>query len=282
MQFGRFFVDLSQPRIMGVLNVTPDSFADGGRYVQLEQALAHARAMHAAGADFIDVGGESTRPGAAEVSAQEELDRVIPLIERLSAALDVPISIDTQKPAVMHAAVAAGAVLINDVAGLRAEGALEAAAELAVPVCLMHMQGAPRTMQQAPQYGDVLAEVAAFLQERALACMQAGVLRERILLDPGFGFGKTLDHNVQLMRGLPELARLGFPLLIGVSRKSMIAALAADSAGDVPVDQRLPGSLAAALFALERGAAILRVHDVAETAQALRVWQALAGASEAN
>lgn len=275
MQFGSFSVDLHQPRVMGVLNVTPDSFSDGGQHAQLESALTHARAMLAQGADFIDVGGESTRPGAAEVSEQEELDRTIPVIERLAAEIAVPISIDTQKPAVMRAAVTAGASLINDVAALRAEGALAAAADLNVPVCLMHMQGAPRTMQQAPHYADVVSEVAGFLQARAAACVEAGIPHEHILLDPGFGFGKTLDHNVALMQGLSQLKQLGHPLLIGVSRKSMIGALAGSVQQPVAVEQRLAGSVAAALFAVTQGAAILRVHDVAETVQALRVWQGL-------
>ncbi len=275
MQFGSFSVDLNQPRVMGVLNVTPDSFSDGGQHAQLKTALAHARAMLAQGADFIDVGGESTRPGAAEVSEQEELDRTIPVIERLTTEIAVPISIDTQKPAVMRAAVAAGASLINDVAALRAEGALAAAADLHVPVCLMHMQGAPRTMQQAPHYADVVSEVADFLQARAAACVDAGIPQGHILLDPGFGFGKTLDHNVALMQGLPQLKQLGYPLLIGVSRKSMIGALAGSAQQPVAVEQRRAGSVAAALFAVTQGAAILRVHDVAETVQALRVWQGL-------
>lgn len=275
MQFGSFSVDLRQPRVMGVLNVTPDSFSDGGQHAQLETALTHARALLAQGADFIDVGGESTRPGAVEVSEQEELDRTIPVIERLAAEIAVPISIDTQKPAVMRAAVAAGASLINDVAALRAEGALAAAADLNVPVCLMHMQGAPRTMQQTPHYVDVVSEVADFLQARAAACVESGIPHEHILLDPGFGFGKTLDHNVTLMQGLPQLTELGYPLLIGVSRKSMIGMLAGSVEEPVAVEQRLAGSVAAALFAVTQGAAILRVHDVAESVQALRVWQGL-------
>jgi dihydropteroate synthase len=275
MQFGSFSVDLRQPRVMGVLNVTPDSFSDGGQHAQLETALTHARALLAQGADFIDVGGESTRPGAVEVSEQEELDRTIPVIERLAAEIAVPISIDTQKPVVMRAAVAAGASLINDVAALRAEGALAAAADLNVPVCLMHMQGAPRTMQQTPHYVDVVSEVADFLQARAAACVEAGIPHEHILLDPGFGFGKTLDHNVTLMQGLPQLTELGYPLLIGVSRKSMIGMLAGSVEEPVAVEQRLAGSVAAALFAVTQGAAILRVHDVAESVQALRVWQGL-------
>jgi dihydropteroate synthase len=197
------------------------------------------------------------------------------VIERLAAEIAVPISIDTQKPAVMRAAVAAGASLINDVAALRAEGALAAAADLNVPVCLMHMQGAPRTMQQTPHYVDVVSEVADFLQARAAACVEAGIPHEHILLDPGFGFGKTLDHNVTLMQGLPQLTELGYPLLIGVSRKSMIGMLAGSVEEPVAVEQRLAGSVAAALFAVTQGAAILRVHDVAESVQALRVWQGL-------
>jgi dihydropteroate synthase len=275
MQFGTFSVDLTQPRVMGVLNVTPDSFSDGGVHTQLEYAVEHAHAMVEAGADFIDIGGESSRPGAAAVSEQEELDRVLPVIERLAAEIAVPISIDTQKPAVMRAAVSAGAGLINDVAALRSEGALATAAELNVPVCLMHMQGAPRTMQQAPYYDNVVTEVSAFLQERAAACTEAGIPHEKILLDPGFGFGKTLDHNVTLMQALPQLTQLGYPLLVGVSRKSMIGALAGTIDMPLAVEQRLIGSVAAALFALARGAAVLRVHDVVETVQALRVWQGL-------
>jgi dihydropteroate synthase len=261
-------LDLSQPRVMGILNVTPDSFSDGGRHARLAEALAHARAMVAEGADLIDVGGESTRPGAAAVSVEEEIRRVVPVVEALAAELPVPISVDTSKPEVMRAAVRAGATLVNDVAALRGPGALETAAALGVPVCLMHMQGEPRTMQRDPRYGDVVGEVAAFLAQRIAACEQAGIPRGRLLVDPGFGFGKTLAHNLALLRGLPALGALGVPVLVGLSRKSMIGALL----GDAPVGERLHGSVAAALLAVERGAAIVRVHDVAPTVQALRIW----------
>ena len=261
-------LDLSQPRVMGILNVTPDSFSDGGRHARLAEALAHARAMVAEGADLIDVGGESTRPGAAAVSVEEEIRRVVPVVEALAAELPVPISVDTSKPEVMRAAVRAGATLVNDVAALRGPGSLETAAALGVPVCLMHMQGEPRTMQRDPRYGDVVGEVAAFLAQRIAACEQAGIARGRLLVDPGFGFGKTLAHNLALLRGLPALGALGVPVLAGLSRKSMIGALL----GDAPVGERLHGSVAAALLAVERGAAIVRVHDVAPTVQALRIW----------
>jgi dihydropteroate synthase len=229
--------------------------------------------MVADGADLIDVGGESTRPGAPPVSVAEELDRVIPVIEALASELAVPVSVDTSKPEVMRAAVAAGAGLINDVAALRRPGALAAAAALRVPVCLMHMQGEPGTMQQDPAYGDVVAEVAAFLAGRLAACEAAGIPRERLLVDPGFGFGKTLAHNLALLRGLPRLASLGVPVLAGLSRKSMIGALL----GGVPVGERLHGSVAAAVLAVERGAAIVRVHDVGPTVQALRIVAAVGG-----
>ncbi len=258
---------------MGILNVTPDSFSDGGDFTTCETALQHARRMVAEGADLIDVGGESTRPGARPVSVEEELDRVVPVIEALAAELAVPVSVDTSKPEVMRAAVAAGAGLINDVAALRRPGALAAASALGVPVCLMHMQGEPGTMQQDPTYGDVVADVANFLAERIAACGAAGIPRERLLVDPGFGFGKTLGHNLALLRGLPRLAALGVPVLAGLSRKSMIGALL----GGVPVGERLHGSVAAAVLAVERGAAIVRVHDVGPTVQALRVLAAVGG-----
>ncbi len=263
-------LDLTRPRIMGILNVTPDSFSDGGRFDRLDAALRHAEAMCAAGADIIDIGGESTRPGAAPVSEAEELERVIPVIEAIRRDLEVPISIDTSKPAVMRAAVAAGATLINDVNALRAPGALEAAVEAGVPVCLMHMQGEPRTMQQAPHYDDVVAEVRDFLLARAEACVAAGIPRHAILLDPGFGFGKTLAHNLALLRELPALTATGYPVLVGISRKSMLGRLTGRE-----VDQRLAAGLAAAVLALEGGARILRVHDVPETRDALRVWEAV-------
>jgi len=270
---GHHTLDLTRARVMGILNVTPDSFSDGGDFATREAALRHARQMVADGADLIDVGGESTRPGAPPVSVAEELDRVIPVIEALAGELAVPVSVDTSKPEVMRAAVAAGAGLINDVAALRRPGALAAAAALRVPVCLMHMQGEPGTMQQDPAYGDVVAEVAAFLAGRLAACEAAGIPRERLLVDPGFGFGKTLAHNLALLRGLPRLASLGAPVLAGLSRKSMIGALL----GGVPVGERLHGSVAAAVLAVERGAAIVRVHDVGPTVQALRIVAAVGG-----
>jgi dihydropteroate synthase len=256
---------------MGILNVTPDSFSDGGRYRQRDQALRHAEAMVAAGAAIIDVGGESTRPGAAAVGESEELDRVIPVVEALADASSLPISIDTTKAAVMREAVAAGAGMINDVRALREEGALEAAAECGVPICLMHMQGEPRTMQQSPVYDDVAGEVESFLADRRDTAVAAGIAPQQLLYDPGFGFGKSLQHNLALARSLTRLARLG-PLLVGVSRKSMIGALL----NDAPVEERLPGSLALALWARLQGARLIRVHDVAETVAALRVIEAVA------
>ena len=255
---------------MGVLNVTPDSFHDGGRHAAPEAAFAHARRLVAEGAGIIDVGGESSRPGARAVTALEEIRRVVPVIQRLRAELGVPVSIDTTKPEVMRAAVAAGATMINDIAALRRPGALAAAAELGVPVCLMHMQGVPATMQQQPAYRDVAAEVQAFLLERAEACLAAGIDRRHIILDPGFGFGKLLRHNLDLFRALPALVADGFPVLVGVSRKSMIGQLLGDPAVD-----RLAGSLALALLARQRGAAILRVHDVGPTVQALAMLEAI-------
>lgn len=263
-------LDLSQPQVMGILNVTPDSFSDGGRYVGRESAIAHARAMVMEGAAIIDIGGESTRPGAAAVSVQEELDRVIPVIEALHSELPVVISVDTSKSEVMRAAVAAGAGLINDVRALRDHGALEAAAACRVPVCLMHMQGAPRTMQQHPEYVDVVTEVRDFLVERADVCRSAGIPATNILLDPGFGFGKTLEHNLQLLKHLPVLAKAGYPLLVGLSRKSMIGQLL-----DLPVEQRLQPSVSLAVLAIWLGARILRVHDVEATVQAVRMCAAV-------
>lgn len=271
LRCGSHALDLTRPRVMGILNVTPDSFSDGGRFASRDAALRRAGAMVAEGADLVDVGGESTRPGARPVSVQEELDRVVPVIEALAGDLPVPVSVDTSKPEVMRAAVAAGAALINDVAALRRPGALAAAAELGVPVCLMHMQGEPGTMQESPTYRDVVGEVAAFLAGRVSACEAAGMARDRLLIDPGFGFGKTLAHNLALLRGLPRLGALGLPVLVGLSRKSMIGALL----GDVPVEGRLHGSVAAAVLAAERGAAIVRVHDVGPTVQALRILAAV-------
>jgi len=256
---------------MGILNVTPDSFSDGGAHFSREQAVSRARQMVAEGVDIIDVGGESTRPGSQAVSEQQELDRVIPVIEAITAELPTPVSIDSSKAKVMRESVGAGAALINDVMALRGPGALQAAKELDVPVCLMHMQGEPRSMQQQPVYTDVVAEVKDFLLERVSACEAAGIARERLLLDPGFGFGKSLEHNLKLLKNLHTIADIGLPLLVGISRKSMIGKILDDR----PVDKRLYGSLAAAVMALERGAAIIRVHDVAATVDALKVASAV-------
>ncbi len=255
---------------MGVLNLTPDSFSDGGRYLDPDRALERALEIVAEGGAIIDLGGESTRPGAAAVSAAEELRRVLPLLERLRPRTNAVLSVDTSKPEVIRAASAAGADLINDVYALRAPGALEAAAESGCAVCLMHMQGEPRTMQRAPHYEDVVSEVRAFLSERVTACRAAGIADERIVLDPGFGFGKTLEHNLTLLRQLRKLCVAGLPLLAGLSRKSMIGALTGKPAGE-----RLHGSVAAALIAAQNGADILRVHDVAATVDALRVLHAV-------
>jgi dihydropteroate synthase len=272
LRCGRTVFDLARPRIMGVLNVTPNSFSDGGRYFNSARAIEHARRMMDDGADLIDIGGESTRPGAVPVDEAEELRRVIPLVAAL-AGEGVPVSVDTRKPAVMRAALDAGAAMINDVCGLTAPGAVEAVAAADAGVCLMHMQGDPRTMQQAPAYDDVVAEVRRFLLARAAACEAAGIARERIVLDPGFGFGKTLKHNLALLAGLPALAAAGYPVLAGLSRKSSLGAITGR-----PPGERLAASLAAALAAVARGASIVRVHDVRETVDALQVWTAVQGA----
>jgi len=270
LQISGHILPADRPILMGVLNVTPDSFSDGSEWQSPDLAVSHALEMLQAGADIIDVGGESTRPGAAEISTAEELDRVLPIIERLKAEVDVPLSIDTYKPEVMLAAVQAGAGMINDVYALRNEGAMEAAVNLGVPVCLMHMQGPPRSMQQQPSYHDVVGEVSAFLLERAAALVQAGFRRRDIVLDPGFGFGKSLAHNIQLFRAIPQLAALGYPLLVGVSRKSMLGEITGQK-----VNSRVAASVAAAMLAAQAGASILRVHDVQATLDALRVLQAL-------
>ena len=262
-------LDLSQPAVMGVLNVTPDSFSDGGRYQSLDAALRRAETMVEEGAAIIDVGGESTRPGAPPVSAQEELDRVLPVVERLTRELPIPVSVDTSKPEVMREAARARAGMINDVRALQMPGALDAAVASGLPVCLMHIRGEPATMQQEPHYGDVVAEVHAFLAERVRICQAAGIPRERLLVDPGFGFGKTLDHNLRLLRHLDRFTDLAASVLVGVSRKSMIGLLL-----NAPVDDRLSGSLAAAVVALWQGAKIIRTHDVRETVQALCVCAA--------
>jgi dihydropteroate synthase len=261
---------LDRTRVMGILNLTPDSFSDGGRWLERDAAVEHALAMQEAGADIIDVGGESTRPGAQTISVQQELDRVLPVIETLAAQLSVPLSIDTGKPEVMRAAVAAGAGMINDVYALRQEGALQAAVETGVPVCLMHMLGNPRVMQNDPVYDDVAGEVTAFLLERAAWCESNGIARENIVLDPGFGFGKTLGQNITLFRAIPDIAAMGYPLLVGVSRKSMLGQLTGRQTGD-----RVAASVAAAVLAAQMGAAIVRVHDVGETRDALEVATAL-------
>jgi dihydropteroate synthase len=273
LQCGSHSVDLSTPRVMGVLNVTPDSFSDGGRFTSMAGAVEHALWMVEAGAHIIDVGGESTRPGAAPTTEDEELRRVIPVIEKVAAQSTVLISIDTSKPRVMREAVLAGASLINDVYALRAPGALETAASLSAGVCLMHMRGEPRTMQIDPMYDDVVAEVRAFLEERVQACVKAGIETNRVLLDPGIGFGKQLQHNLALLAAVAELRVQGRPVLIGVSRKSMFGSLLGRG-----VDQRLAGGLAVATASVLAGASIVRTHDVAETVDAINVAAALKAA----
>jgi dihydropteroate synthase len=263
-------LDLSTPRIMGVLNVTPDSFSDGGRWLAPEPAVEQALDMVEAGAAIIDVGGESTRPGAMVVDTQEELRRVIPVIEALRAACPVPVSIDTRKPAVMRAAVAAGAGLINDINALQAPDAMETARSLGVPVCLMHMQGSPESMQERPHYRQVVQEVRDFLVRRAQACMAAGIRREHILLDPGFGFGKTTQHNLLLLQQLDTLVTAGFPVLVGLSRKSLIGNVLG-----LPVDKRLQGGIALAVLAVWLGARLVRTHDVRATREAIEMCQAV-------
>ena len=269
---GRFSLSLERPLLMGILNVTPDSFSDGGSYNRLDAALAHAERLLADGADILDIGGESTRPGAPYVSPEEELQRVLPVLERL-AALQVPLSLDTRRTSVMRAALQAGAVdLINDVSALEDEGALALVAAANVGICLMHKQGNPDTMQQQPDYADVVQEVGSYLARRIELCLAHGIARDRLLADPGFGFGKTLQHNLDLLRELPQLEVLaGAPLLVGMSRKSMLGAIT----GEQQPDQRLGASVAAALLAAQRGAKVIRVHDVKATHQALQVWQAL-------
>lgn len=261
---------LDRPRILGVINVTPDSFSDGGANESVDAAVAHGLRLLADGADALDIGGESTRPGAEEVPAELEIARVVPVIERLARETSVPISIDTSKPEVMRAAVAAGAGIINDVYALRREGALEAARDLSVPVILMHMQGEPCSMQEAPHYDDAVDEVRRFLADRIFACELAGIPKARIVIDPGFGFGKTLEHNLSLLAGLETFADLGVPLLAGMSRKRMIGELTGRD-----INERLVGSVAAHLMAAERGAMLLRVHDVAAMRDALAVWTAV-------
>ena len=273
MQFKHTALDLSTPRIMGILNVTPDSFSDGGLFTNIDAALSQALQMESEGASIIDVGGESTRPGASAVAEQQELDRVIPVIEKICQHSDVIVSIDTTKPAVMREAVSAGARMINDVTALRAQDAIPTAAQLQVPVCLMHMQGTPRTMQEAPQYNDVVAEVSEFLASRTEACIAAGIAADQIILDPGFGFGKTVEHNLACLKHLPALLGLGMPVLFGASRKSTIGSIL-----NKPVTERLYGSLALAGLAVWHGASIIRVHDVGPTADTIKMIQAVKSA----
>ncbi len=275
LQCGKHQLDLAKPHVMGILNITPDSFSDGGQYNSLDAALQRAEEMLAAGASILDVGGESTRPGAQSVSPQQELERVAPLVERLVTEFDALVSVDTSTPQVMLETARLGAGLLNDVRSLQRAGALEAAATTGLPVCLMHMRGEPQTMQDAPHYSDVAAEVVEFLQQRVQACEQVGIQRHKLLLDPGFGFAKNLQHNLELFQRMPELLELQLPLLVGVSRKSMIGQVL-----DKTVDQRLYGSLALAVMALERGARILRVHDVAATMDAVKIYQAVIGSKE--
>ena len=263
---------LDIPRVMGIVNVTPDSFSDGGAHADVDAAVAHALQLVDEGADLLDIGGESTRPGAATISVEDELRRVIPVIEQLAARVTLPISIDTSKPEVMRAAVEAGAGIINDVHALRREGALDTAAALRVPVVLMHMQGEPGTMQEAPAYGDVVAEVHRFLAERIFAAEMAGIDRKRIVVDPGFGFGKSTRDNLQLLAQLHRFTELGVPVLAGLSRKRTIGELT----GHAEPRARTAGSVAAHLVAAQRGAMLLRVHDVAATVDALKIWNALA------
>lgn len=262
--------DLSRAIVMGILNVTPDSFSDGGQFDRVERALEHAMRMQQEGADIIDIGGESTRPGANAVTVDEELERVLPVIRALRQHSSLPISIDTSKPEVMRAAVAEGANMVNDVNALQAEGAVETCAELEVPVCLMHMQGEPRTMQQDPQYDDVVKDVAAYLQRRSIECIESGIHRHNIVIDPGFGFGKTLRHNLDLLNRLESISKLELPVLVGISRKSMLGAIL-----DKPVAERLYAGIAAAVIAYNKGARLFRVHDVAPTRDALAVCDAL-------
>ena len=267
---GHFQRDLTVPRVMGIVNVTPDSFSDGGKFSNTNLAIQHALKLAEEGADILDIGGESTRPNAVSVGLQEELDRVMPVIESLVSQVNIPISIDTYKPQVMQAAIAAGASMVNDVRALQEEGALEIVAQSKVAVCLMHMQGTPQTMQINPQYKDVVSEVKAFLATRLQASIDAGLPRNRILLDPGFGFGKTREHNITLIQQLESFAELGQPLLVGLSRKSVLGQVTGND-----VDARLYASIAASVIVAQKGAKILRVHDVKATVEALKVVTAI-------
>lgn len=262
-------LDLTHPQVMGILNVTPDSFSDGGHHNNLDKALQHAQLMLSAGATLIDIGGESTRPGAAEVSEQEELDRVVPVVEALAKRFDVWLSVDTSKAAVITESAGVGAHLINDIRSLQESGALDAAAKTGLPVCLMHMQGQPQSMQQSPHYDDLMADVNQFFEHHIERCVAAGIAKSKLLLDPGFGFGKNLAHNYQLLAHLAELNHFGLPLLVGMSRKSMVGQLL-----NVPPQQRVIGSVACAVIAAMQGAQIVRVHDVKETVEAMRIVEA--------
>lgn len=272
-QTSRFNIDLARPQVMGIVNVTPDSFADGGHHLQRDAALAHAHQLIHEGADILDIGGESTRPGAQPVSVQQELDRIMPVIEGLCAA-PLPISVDTCKPEVMRAALAQGVSMVNDIDALQQAEALHAVAASDAAVCLMHKQGSPPTMQQQPHYQDVMSEVLQFLHERIAAVEAAGIARQRIVVDPGFGFGKTLAHNLALLRNLDALAELNVPVLAGLSRKSMLGTITGQD-----VAHRVHASVAAALLAVQRGARLVRVHDVRATVDALRIWQAVNAAA---
>ena len=268
LRAGKFLIALDRPRVMGIVNVTPDSFSDGGKFLSRDIAIAHARRLVEDGADIVDIGGESTRPGATPASLQEELGRVMPVLEALVKD-GVPVSIDTQKPEVMKAAIKAGAAMINDVNALLAPGALDACAASNVAVCLMHKQGMPATMQQAPKYADVVAEVTGFLAARSAACLETGIARERVVVDPGFGFGKTVEHNFRLLRELHILVALGYPVLAGFSRKASLGIVTGR-----PADERLAASIAVAMLCAQNGATILRVHDVRETVDAIKVLMA--------
>ncbi len=270
LRLGSQTLSLDRPLVMGVLNVTPDSFSDGGKFFATDAAIRQAERMFAAGAAIVDVGGESSRPGAGQISEDEELDRVIPVIETISDGTDIAVSIDTSKPGVMRAAVNAGASMINDVYALRQDGAVEAASELDVAVCLMHMQGEPGTMQENPGYQDIPGDILDFLSKRITACRDAGIDDEKIVIDPGFGFGKTHEHNVRLLASLDRFQELGMPLLVGLSRKSTLGALTGKD-----VEERLPAGIAAAILAVERGAHIVRTHDVDETIDALKIASAV-------
>lgn len=262
-------LDLTSPQIMGILNFTPDSFSDSGKFFTLDKALIQVEKMLNDGATIIDIGGESTRPNAEIVTIEQELERVVPLVEAVRQRFDCLISVDTSKAEVMRESAKVGADILNDIRALTEPNALETAAELALPVCIMHMQGDPQTMQQKPTYDDVVEEVADFLNQRIFVCLTAGIIKEHIIVDVGFGFGKTVNHNYQLLKHLNAFVQSGFPILAGLSRKSMIGAIL-----DKPVEQRLIGSVAGALIAVQNGAKIVRVHDVAETADALKIWQA--------